>query len=212
MSKKVFISYSHKDEAYKDSLEEHLSLLKNNNIISVWHDRKISAGDDWKEQLDENLESADIVIFLVSSSFLASKYCTDIEVRKAIKKHEEGLAIIFSIIVRPCDWEGGNFSRFQSLPKNLKPISTWKNKDSGWVDAINGLKESIQKYNFPSAVISEPSKKNFKLTDEQLKWLVDTDVDFSTRKYGKINLDDIYVPLIFILKMKQIKKVMILSV
>jgi predicted nucleotide-binding protein len=68
MTKKVFISYSHKDDSHRSDLDEHLSMLKRNNTISVWHDRKISAGDDWKHQIDENLMSADIIIFLISSS------------------------------------------------------------------------------------------------------------------------------------------------
>ena len=103
MTKKVFISYSHKDESHRKDLEEHLSMLKRQNIISVWHDRKITAGDDWKQRIDENLESAGIVIFLVSSSFLGSDYCYDVEVKRAIERHEEGstrsLSVLMPILV-----------------------------------------------------------------------------------------------------------------
>ncbi len=105
MHKTVFISYSHKDEAYKDALDEHLSLLKRNGLISIWHDRKITAGDEWKGQIDDNLDNSDIVLLLISSAFIASDYCIDVEMAKAIKNHQSGRSIIIPIIVRSCDWK-----------------------------------------------------------------------------------------------------------
>ena len=81
MPKKLFISYSHKDDSHREELEERLAMLKRNNIVSVWHDRKILAGEEWKDKIDENLESADIILFLISPSFLASNYCFDVNSR-----------------------------------------------------------------------------------------------------------------------------------
>jgi hypothetical protein len=81
MTKKVFISYAHKDESFREELEDHLSMLKRDGLISIWHDRKISAGDRWKNKIDDNLEAAEIILFLISSSFLGSDYCMDIEVQ-----------------------------------------------------------------------------------------------------------------------------------
>ena len=65
MSKKVFISYSHKDEIHKDSLEEHLSMLKRNHVIDAWHDRKIIPGQDWSKEISENLEKSELILFLL---------------------------------------------------------------------------------------------------------------------------------------------------
>lgn len=135
MGKKVFISYSHKDEAHKEDLEDHLSTLKRSGAISVWHDRMITPSDDWKNRIDENLNSADIILLLISPSFLASDYCYDVELRRAIEKHEHGSAKIIAIIVRACDWSSCEFSKFQAVPKDAKPISLWTDKDSAWLDA-----------------------------------------------------------------------------
>ena len=88
----VFISYSHKDEALKEELEDHLSLLQRGKLISVWHDRKIGAGREWADQIDERLESAQIILLLISAKFLASDYCHDIEMRRAMERHEAGEA------------------------------------------------------------------------------------------------------------------------
>ncbi|HDL8471868.1 TPA: toll/interleukin-1 receptor domain-containing protein, partial [Yersinia enterocolitica] len=60
MTIKVFISYSHKDEEFKESLVEHLSALKRNSTINSWDDRKILAGQDWKDEISENLKESEI--------------------------------------------------------------------------------------------------------------------------------------------------------
>jgi hypothetical protein len=69
----VFYSYSHKDEKLRDKLETHLSQLQHEGLIAGWHDRKISAGTEWKGQIDEHLRNAQIILLLVSPDFLAAQ-------------------------------------------------------------------------------------------------------------------------------------------
>jgi len=76
-SVKVFFSYSHKDEVLRDELATHLSLMKRHGVIEAWHDREISAGAEWANAIDDNLNAADIILLLVSANFLASDYCYD---------------------------------------------------------------------------------------------------------------------------------------
>ncbi|EPP5594418.1 TIR domain-containing protein [Vibrio cholerae] len=192
--KKVFISYSHRDESHKEDLDEHLTMLKRNGVISVWHDRKILPAEDWKNQIDENLESADIILFLVSSSFLASDYCYDKEVKRAIERQNEGSAQIISIILRPCDWISCDFSRFQAVPKDAKPITTWADKDTAWLDAISGIKDHINKFN-PKKIfeVVEVDDNDIKPTTNTLEWINDTEISLTHRKVNKISLSSIYV-------------------
>ena len=104
----IFYAYSHnaEDESLRDQLEKHLSLLKRQGIIAGWHDRQIGAGEEWKGQIDRNLESAQVVLLLISPSFLASDYCYDIEMKRAIERHDHGEAKVVPIILRPVDWRG----------------------------------------------------------------------------------------------------------
>ncbi|AWM58424.1 toll/interleukin-1 receptor domain-containing protein [Stutzerimonas kunmingensis] len=194
MRKKVFISYSHKDEAHREDLEDHLSMLKRKEIISIWHDRKIIPGDDWKGSIDENLDSADIIIFLVSPSFLASSYCLDVEVKRAIERHAEGSAKIISIIVRPCDWHECDFSKYQAVPKDAKAITLWENKDSAWLDAVTGLKKYITEFTTrpPSKEILQ-AESPVTVSVDFNRWLKDTEIVLSHRKVDKVLLSDIYV-------------------
>lgn len=142
-SVKVFFSYSHKDEPYRESLETHLSILKRKNLISEWHDRKIIPGQDWSARIDEELRKSDLIILLVSSDFIASDYCYENEMRTAIELHETKQAIVLPVIIRPCKWMEAPFASIQALPKEAEAISTWDNEDQAWLDVANGIHKAI---------------------------------------------------------------------
>jgi TIR domain len=70
----VFFSYAHRDEALRVELVKHLSLLQRQGVITTWHDRKITAGTEWAGAIDAHLQSAQIILLLVSADFMASDY------------------------------------------------------------------------------------------------------------------------------------------
>ena len=78
---KVFISYSHEDDALCRQLVKHLALLRRQGKVEAWHDRKIEPGDEWRGQIDDELEAADVILLLMSASFIASDYCWDEETK-----------------------------------------------------------------------------------------------------------------------------------
>ena len=141
---KLFYSYSHKDERYRERLETHLSLLKREGLLEEWHDRKIIPGQNWKEVLDENLETSDVVVLLVSPDFLASDYCYEREMKRALERHDKGESKVIPVIVRPCDWEWAPFSKLQALPKDAKAITEWSNRDKGWLSVTAGIRKAIE--------------------------------------------------------------------
>ena len=142
---KVFYSYSHKDEPYREALETHLSILRRNGHITEWHDRRISAGSEWEVDINFNLEDADMILLLVSSNFLASDYCYDTEMIRAMERHDAKEAIAIPIILSPCLWSQSQFSKLNALPKDGKAISTFENPDSGWLQVAEGILEKIKK-------------------------------------------------------------------
>lgn len=83
----VFFSYSHEDEELRNRLEKHLALLKRQGLVDAWHDRRILAGSDLDQAISANLESADIVLLLVSADFLASDYCYSRGMGRAMERH-----------------------------------------------------------------------------------------------------------------------------
>ncbi len=136
---RLFYSYSHRDAKMRDRLQVHLSLLKNQGLIAQWHDRQITAGEEWEGKIDENLERADIILLLISSDFLASKYCHDIEMRRAMERHDAGEARVIPVILHPVLWHGEPFAKLQALPTDAKPVSKWRPQDEGWFDVAKGI-------------------------------------------------------------------------
>ena len=141
---RVFISYSHRDETLRLQLDKHLAPLKGQKVIESWHDRQIQAGMEWADQIDDNLNKADIILLLVSPDFVASDYCFKIELIQAIKRHESGEAIVVPIILEPCDWSWLPFAKFQAFPKDAKAITTWANSNEAFLDVATGIRKVAQ--------------------------------------------------------------------
>ena len=141
---KLFISYSHKDERYREALESHLKVLNSAGLLDVWHDRRIAAGDDWRGEIDQALEEANVVVLLVSADFLASDYCNDVELNRALERHAIGACRVVPVIVRDSNWKLSAISGLQALPKDGKPIMTWPNKDTAWREVAEGLERVIR--------------------------------------------------------------------
>src|SRR4051812_49430546 len=137
----LFYSYSHKDEALRKRLETHLSLLQAEGVISGWHDRRIAAGTEWDGAISENLDAADIILLLVSADFLASRYCRDVEIKRAMERHEAGAARVIPVILRPVDWHTAPFGKLQALPQDGKAVTEWSNRDKAFTDVARGIRE-----------------------------------------------------------------------
>lgn len=145
---RLFYSYSHKDETFRNQLETHLKLLHRGGFIEAWHDRKIGAGDDWRQSIDDNLNRADIILLLVSADFIASDYCYEKEMEAALMRQDRGEARVVPIIVRDVNWGKTPFSKLQALPKDGRAVSLWGKRDSAWrnvAEGIERLTEEIQK-------------------------------------------------------------------
>lgn len=151
----LFYSYSHKDEKLREKLETHLALLKRQCIISGWHDRRIGAGQEWANQIDQHLNTAQIILLLISADFLASDYCYEKELMRAMERHETGEATVIPIILRPCDWHTAPFGKLQALPKDAKPIKQWTDKDEAFLDVTQGIRLAAEDINRQSRQTKE---------------------------------------------------------
>ena len=148
----VFVSYAHVDESMRRALEAHLSPLARTGRIALWHDRRIGAGHDWAAEIDERIESADIILLLVSPDFVASEYCYGIEMTRAVERHRAGAATVIPVILRPCQWDELPFAEIQALPTDARPITLWDNEDEAYLDVANGLRNSLERLSPPEIV------------------------------------------------------------
>lgn len=144
MAARVFISYSHKDEALRDELEVHLAMLKRQGLVDVWHDRRLVAGEHLDYSVSRELDDADIVLLLLSPDFLASDYCYKIEKARALKRHREGTARVISVVLRPCDWTHTDLGKYVLTPKDAQPITRWPDKDEAFLDVTQAIRRAIE--------------------------------------------------------------------
>lgn len=141
---KLFFSYSHKDEELRNELETHLALLKRQGVISSWYDRRITAGSDFGQVINSELEASQIILLLVSAQFLASDYCFEKEMTRAIEKHEDGSAIVIPVILHPCDWHSAPFGHLKATPTDGKPVSMYANQQEAFAIIAKDLREAIK--------------------------------------------------------------------
>jgi len=141
----VFFSYSHADEALRDQLEKHLSLLKRQGVIEAWHDRRIGAGENLDKEIDHHVETDEIILLLVSADFIASDYCYDREMKRAMDRHAAGDAIVLPVILRPCDWHGAPFGRLNATPPDGRPITQYPDRDQALLEVSKAVRAAAER-------------------------------------------------------------------
>ena len=146
MAVKIICCYSHEDEVLLNKLKAHLRPLEREGLIEVWHDRDISAGTDWEKEISEHLNSAQIILLLVSPDFMDSEYCYGIEMKRAIERHQRGEARVIPIIIRHVYWQGEPLGKLQALPRDANPVTSasWHTLDEAFFDVVRGIREVIR--------------------------------------------------------------------
>ncbi len=150
----LFFSYTHKDEDLRDELEIHLTMLKRQGVIQTWHDRRIIAGEEFDKRINHYLEKSDIVLLLVSPHFLASDYCWDIEIARAMDRHEKNECIVIPVILVPCDWHSAPFGKLQAATQDGKPITKYADKNDAFLEIVKQIKKTITKIQSSSLSLS----------------------------------------------------------
>src|SRR6266566_7598998 len=121
VSIKIFFCYAHKDIKWLNELKKHLDPYKRTGTVEIWHDADISAGVEWEPEIAKHLNDADIILLLISVDFVASDYCYNIELKRAIERHERKEARVIPIIIRPVSWKKVEaLKKLQVLPRNEK--------------------------------------------------------------------------------------------
>ena len=142
---RVFVSYSHKDERQLNELKTHLSPLERLKLIETWYDRRIVAGEDFGQKINENIDGADIILLLVSADFIASNYCYEKEMARALERQAKGEARVVPVIIRKVNWKViRELSELEAVPKDGKPVRDWPNKDAAWCDVSERVQAMLE--------------------------------------------------------------------
>jgi WD40 repeat protein len=158
----IFFCYAREDEELLKKLKAHLRPLQRQGLIDVWYDRDISAGSEWEQEIQQHLNTAQIVLLLISPDFMDSDYCYGIEMQRALERHERGEAVVIPVILRPAYWHGKPLGKLQALPTDSKPVTDpeWHNQDRALYDATGGIYKVVEQLmarqdNASSSVVEE---------------------------------------------------------
>jgi len=139
---RVFISYSHYDDRFRDELDSHLSALRREGLIEVWYDQEMLGGDELDATIHEQLETADIIVLLVSARFIKSHYCYDVETTRAMDRHRSGTARVIPVIVDPCSWQSLPLATLKVLPHDGKAVSQFSNQNEAYVQIVAEIRRA----------------------------------------------------------------------
>ena len=142
----VFYSYAHapEDEKLRDELVKHLAILRRQGVITNWYDRGITPGKEWDDDIKQHLNSATVILLLISPDFMDSDYCNDVEVTRAMERHDAGEACVIPVFLRPVNWKGAPFGKLQGLPTDAKPVTSWSNRDEAFVIVSEGIQRAVE--------------------------------------------------------------------
>ena len=175
MTTTVFFSYAHADEVLRDRLDRHLAMLKRQRIIDVWHDRRLVPGEPIDASIAAELERSDLILLLVSPDFLASDYCYDREMQRALERHAAGEARVLPVILRPCDWHEAPFGHLLATPTDGKPITKFADLDDAFLEVTTAIRAALagrarppappaSRSRAPAAAPAGPRSSNLRLT------------------------------------------------
>jgi len=142
----VFICYAQEDESALEALVTHLKVLKKQGYLTMWYDHEISPGTDWEQEIDTHLNTAHIILLLISQHFVASDYCYLVQMEQAVQRHQQGDARVIPVLVRPVHYERTPFARLQPLPSNRKPLlgSGWPYRDEAFFEVAEGIRKAAE--------------------------------------------------------------------
>jgi hypothetical protein len=139
----VFLSFAHEDEELAIELEAHLQGMVKQGVIRLWSERQVAFGSNWIAARAHQLESAGLLVFLVSASFLASDL-TFASLTTALQRQVSGTARVAPILVRACDWRASPLDALAVIPANQVPVASWPNRDEAWAEVVRELRSLLQ--------------------------------------------------------------------
>jgi len=139
----IFCCYSRKDRSFLLQLRAHLALLERLGRIRLWADIDIEAGREWEKEIQSHLETAQIILLLVSADFINSDSCYGIEMQRALERQQRAEARVIPILLRPVDWQAAPFGKLQVLPRDGRPLTDWPTPEHAMRDIAQEIRRIV---------------------------------------------------------------------
>lgn len=143
MAPTIFISHADTDATQCTQLENHLTSMSRAGLIRVWHRRMVPPGEDTGAATRKELDAAEIILLLVSPEFVSTESC-NVEVNRAMARHDAGEARVVPILLRSVDVRGMPFASLSFLPKDRRPIGRAADPDEAWEQVTAAIRSIIE--------------------------------------------------------------------
>jgi TIR domain len=110
-------------------------------VITSWDSRQILPGDEREQVISDRLNTANMILLLISPNSMVDNTCYDIELNRAMERHQAGEARVIPILLRPVDWKNAPFSQLPVLPRNQQPVTSWGDRDAAFQKIAEGIRE-----------------------------------------------------------------------
>src|SRR5260221_638058 len=142
----VFCCYAREDQPSLLVLKRHLSPFQRDGLITVQADIDISPGEDWEQKINHYLNTAQMILLLISPDFMDSDYCYSKEMMRAMERHKSGKACVIPILLRPTHWHRAPFGKLQVLPTNAEVVTSknWHTLDDAFFDVTKGIENAVK--------------------------------------------------------------------
>jgi TIR domain/Domain of unknown function (DUF4263) len=170
----IFCCYAYEDQAYLFDLKKYLRSLERQELIKLWDDTSIPAGGEVESAIYQHLNSAEIILLLVSPSFMASDECQKQMVR-AMERQERYEAFVIPILLRTTNFQTAPFAKLKLLPTDEKPVvySKRKNQDEAWYDVVQGIEKVVKDWHPSKEIVYINEAPKSDLGDE-LRLLIES--------------------------------------
>ncbi len=158
----IFCCYARVDGELLNKLTTHLMPLQRLGLITIWHDTYIEAGSAWEDEINKHLNTAQIILLLISPDFMASEYCYSKEMHRAMQRHEQNDAYVIPVLLRPTYWKGAPFEKLQMLPDEAKAVTMWVNEDEALYNITEHISSVVNKLTIKNALNEAMSLYNDK--------------------------------------------------
>jgi hypothetical protein len=125
--------------------ESHLLLLQRAGRLTCWSPAHLIAGTMRDENITRHLESATIIVLLISSAFFASDECYHL-MQRALQRANNGHTIVVPLLLRSVAWRDTPLSELHCLPSNGRPVANWPHSDDAFQDCIEEIKRLLSQY------------------------------------------------------------------
>jgi hypothetical protein len=129
---KLVVSYSHADDRILQSLKDHTEPDALAGVIEHWDDHAIPAGSDWAQQIDSHFAQADVVVLLLSPTFLESRYCMQVELPLALQRRAAGQTVVVPVLALACAWQGTPLAALQMVRPYGRELVACGNRADAW--------------------------------------------------------------------------------